>query len=84
VAQRLAGRIPPETRRTIAALEARGHRLIIASCGTADLSERILDASGVLQCFEAVLGNRFVFTRGVIAGMDMSVPFGDIIQRRGG
>ena len=74
VAEGLAERISPEARATIAALRARGHRLIVASCGTADLSERILAASGLQQCFEAVLGNRFVLTRGAIAGMDMDVP----------
>jgi phosphoserine phosphatase len=46
----------------------------VASCGTADLSERILEASGLRRCFEAVLGNRFVFTRGAITGMEIDLP----------
>jgi phosphoserine phosphatase len=74
VAVRLADRISSETRRTFAELQERGHRLIIASCGTADLSERILGAAGVLHHFEALLGNRFVFARGKITGMQLSVP----------
>ena len=74
VAEGLAERISPEARAAIAALRAKGHRLIVVSCGTSDLSERILRASGLRECFEAVLGNRFVFTRGAIAGMDMDIP----------
>jgi len=74
VASLLAERISPETRRTCAALRARGHRLILASCGTLDLAERILRASGILHYFEALLGNRFVFSGGAIAGMSLSLP----------
>ncbi len=74
VAASLAGRISPEARAAVAGLKARGHRLIVASCGTADLSERILEASGLRRCFEAVLGNRFVFTRGAITGMEVDLP----------
>jgi len=74
VAPLLAERISPETRAAIAALRARGHRLIVASCGTLDLAERILSASGILHHFEALLGNRFVFSGGAIAGMSLSLP----------
>jgi phosphoserine phosphatase len=74
VAARLAETIPPETRQTLVELRERGHRLIVASCGTADLSERILRASGILHLFEAVLGNRFLFARGAIAGLQVSIP----------
>ena len=57
-------------------LKGRGHRLLVASCGTADLSERILAACGVLSCFERVLSNRFVFRDGLVAGLRLEVPTG--------
>jgi phosphoserine phosphatase len=74
VAGELASRIPPEDRAALRALKDRGHRLYLASCGTADLSERILEACGVLGCFQEVLGNRFVYAQGRIAGMRLEVP----------
>ncbi len=74
VAGRLARKISPETRQAFSALRERGHRLIVSSCGTADLSERILTASGVRGHFESVQGNRFVFQEGAIAGMRLEVP----------
>jgi len=74
VAERLASRISPEDRAALRELKDRGHRLIVASCGTADLSERVLASCGVLDCFEAVLANRFVYQEGRIAGMRLEVP----------
>lgn len=74
VASTLALRVPKDTRGCLRELRARGHRLLVASCGTADLSERILRAAGVVHCFEAVVGNRFVFERDRIAGMRLEVP----------
>jgi phosphoserine phosphatase len=76
VAERLAGRISPEDRGALQALKSRGHRLLVASCGTADLSERVLAACGVLSCFEKVFSNRFVFQDGLVAGMRLEVPSG--------
>lgn len=76
VAQRLAARIPAEDRDALHELAGRGHRLILASCGTADLSERVLASCGVLACFEAVLANRFVFREGRIQGLRLEVPTG--------
>jgi phosphoserine phosphatase len=76
VAARLAGRILSKDREALLALKSRGHRLLVVSCGTADLSERILARCGLLPCFEAVLANRFVFREGRIAGMRLEVPSG--------
>ncbi len=78
VAAHLAGRIPPEDREAVLSLKSRGHRLIVASCGTADLSERILARCGLLPCFEAVYSNRFVFREGRIAGLRLEVPSGRV------
>jgi phosphoserine phosphatase len=76
LAARLAGRIPAEDREAVLALKRRGHRLLVVSCGTGDLSERILARCGLLACFDAVLANRFVFREGRIAGMRLEVPSG--------
>jgi phosphoserine phosphatase len=76
VAARLAGRISPEDREAVLRLKERGHRLIVASCGTADLSERILARCGLLPSFEALYANRFVFERGRICGLRLEVPSG--------
>ena len=76
VAALLAARIPQEDRSALCSLKSRGHRLILCSCGTADLSERILAACGVLPCFEAVFANRFVFQDGLVSGMRLEVPSG--------
>jgi len=74
VSARLAEKISLASRRTFASLAERGHRLIVSSCGTADLSERILRAAGIRDHFETVLGNRFVFERGVIADLRLDLP----------
>jgi phosphoserine phosphatase len=76
VAARLAGRISAKEREALLVLKSRGHRLLVVSCGTADLSEGILARCGLLPCFEAVLANRFVFREGRIAGMRLQVPSG--------
>jgi phosphoserine phosphatase len=87
VAARLAGRIPAEDREAVLALKRRGHRLLVVSCGTADLSERILERCGLRPCFEAVYANRFVIREGRVAGMKLEVPSGraklEIVQSLG-
>jgi phosphoserine phosphatase len=87
VAERLAARISPEDRGALHELAGRGHRLILASCGTADLSERVLASCGVLPCFEAVLANRFHFAQDRISGLRLEVPSGQaklrLMQSRG-
>jgi phosphoserine phosphatase len=72
----LAGRIAPEDREAVLSLAGRGHRQLVASCGTADMSERILAHCGLRQCFQALFANRFVFDRGRIAGMRLEVCSG--------
>lgn len=73
VAARLAERIPPDDRHLYRRLAAKGHPMLIVSCGTADLSERVLALAGIDGCFRAVCGNRFRFKNGRIAGMDLTV-----------
>jgi len=76
VAARLAERIPAADRAAVRELAARGHRQLVASCGTADLSERILEGCGLRSCFEAVHSNRFLFAEGRIAGLRLEVGSG--------
>ena len=42
---------------------------MVLSCGTADLSERVIKLIGLAHCFEYVEGNRFHFVNGKITGM---------------
>ena len=87
VAERLAGRVSATERDAIICLNKRGHRLILASCGTADLSERVLASCGLLSCFEAVLANRFIYKEELISGIRLEVPSGlrkrQLLESRG-
>jgi phosphoserine phosphatase len=74
VSKRLAEKIPPGDRQALLQLKARGHRMLVLSCGTADLSERVLNAAGLSSCFEGIEGNRFKINNGRIAGMRSCVP----------
>ncbi len=76
VAARLARRIAAPDREAVRLLHERGHRQLVASCGTADMSERILALGDLRLCFEAVFGNRFVYQQERIAGMRLEVPSG--------
>ena len=46
-AELIATTIPSEDRNTYHALKENGHEMVVLSCGTADLSERILMAAGI-------------------------------------
>jgi len=73
VAGHLAASITPSDRNAYRRLAADGHRMVVVSCGTADLSERTLARAGVADCFQSVIGNRFRFACGQIAGMNLDV-----------
>jgi len=70
VARRLAGAIPVVDRMALRHLYAQGFRMMVASCGTADLSTRVLKAAGLFTCFEQIAGNRFALENGAIAGLE--------------
>jgi phosphoserine phosphatase len=76
VAATLARRIAEPDREAVRRLQERGHHQLVASCGTADLSERILALCGLRSCFAELFGNSFVFQRGRIAGMRLEVTSG--------
>ncbi len=71
LARDLARRISTADRRALARLRRAGHPMAVVSCGTADLSERILRLAGVDTCFEWVAGNRLRFHSGAVAGMQI-------------
>ena len=74
IGRRLSDRIPPQDRRTIARLKSENYRMMVLSCGTADLSERTLKMAELGDCFESVAGNRFNISRGRINGMTLHIP----------
>ena len=74
VAERLAEKIPAGDRQTLVQLKAKGHRMLVLSCGTADLNERVLGAAGLKNCFDDIAGNRFEIKNGRIAGMRSFIP----------
>ena len=74
VAKHLAEKISEKDRQIFFRLKANGHYMMIISCGTLDLSERILKVAGVDKCFELIEGNRFQIENNKIVGMDMFVP----------
>jgi phosphoserine phosphatase len=74
VSERLAEKIPARDRQALLQLKAGAHRMLVLSCGTADLSERILSAAGIRNCFDRILGNRFEIKNGRIAGMRSCMP----------
>ena len=74
IGQRLSDRIPTQDRQAIVHLRAKNYRMMVLSCGTADLSERTLTCAGMGGCFESIAGNRFNISRGLINGMTLHVP----------
>ena len=48
--------------------------MMILSCGTADLSERVLEIAGLRDCFRLIEGNRFRFIKEQITGMNFHIP----------
>lgn len=74
VAEMLAQKISITDRKTFLKLKEYGHHMIVISCGTADLSEKILRHAGIETCFKKVEGNRFKIESGHIVGMDFHIP----------
>jgi phosphoserine phosphatase len=74
VCRNLAGKISTADRGVLRTLKEDGHDMIVLSCGTADLSERVLRFAGLLDCFSLIEGNRFRFAGDRIAGMELRLP----------
>ena len=73
VGRRLSDQIPMEDRQVIGQLKNLNYRMLVLSCGTADLSQRTLQSAGLADCFETIAGNRFQISNGVIDGMRLHV-----------
>ena len=69
IGKRLADRISFQDRQALARLKSENYRMVVLSCGTADLSERILTNAGLGDCFESIAANRFNISKGLINGM---------------
>ena len=69
IGKRLSDRISFQDRQALARLKSENYRMVVLSCGTADLSERILTHAGLGDCFESIAANRFNISKGLINGM---------------
>lgn len=70
----LAEKISTADRNCFWKLKNAGYDMIVLSCGTADLSERILMFAGIEDCFGLIEGNRFQFDEDRIVGMQLRLP----------
>jgi phosphoserine phosphatase len=74
VCRNLAHKISTVDRNSFRNLKNAGYDMIVLSCGTVDLSERILTYAGIEDCFGLIEGNRFQFDADRIAGMHLRLP----------
>ena len=74
VCRHLAHKISSADRNSFISLKNAGYDMIVLSCGTVDLSERVLKFAGLKDCFRLIEGNRFRFSKDQIAGMDFHIP----------
>ncbi len=74
VCRDLAAKIPATDRNVFRQLKVDGYDMMVLSCGTADLSERVLKFVGLADCFSRIEGNRFKFIADQIAGMNLHSP----------
>jgi len=73
VSRRLSDSISTQDRQTIRHLNSENYRMMVLSCGTADLSESVLKMAGLGDCFESIAGNRFNIENGRINGMTLHI-----------
>lgn len=74
VAEKLATKISAVDRQAIQGLKRSGYKMMVLSCGTADLSTRVLQEAGLADCFSYIEGNWFIIVNGKIQGMDFHIP----------
>jgi phosphoserine phosphatase len=74
VCTRLAAKISAADRQALMQLANQGYRMIVLSCGTANLCESTLQKAGLAGCFESIAGNRFESENGKISTMTLHVP----------
>jgi phosphoserine phosphatase len=69
VSEYLAAKISAADRKAIRMLKQQAQQMIVLSCGTADLCERVLKMAGIDDSFDVIEGNRFTFEDNRITGM---------------
>ena len=74
VCRDLAEKISTADRNVFLKLKKDGYDMMILSCGTVDLSERVLRFAGLLSCFSLIEGNRFQFAGDRVDGMELRLP----------
>jgi phosphoserine phosphatase len=74
VCRNLAEEISTADRKCFWNLKNVGYNMVVLSCGTVDLSERILKFAGIEDCFGLIEGNRFQFDEDRIVGMYLRLP----------
>jgi phosphoserine phosphatase len=74
VCRDLAEEISTADRKVFSQIKADGYDMMVLSCGTADLSERVLRFAGLFDCFNRIEGNRFQFDANRIVGMQLRLP----------
>jgi phosphoserine phosphatase len=73
VAEGLAQKISSIDRSSIRELAGCGYDMLVVSCGTADLSQRVLEFAGIAHNFSHILANQFTFKNNCIDGMRYSI-----------
>jgi len=68
VAKDIAALISADDRKTLHDLHDRRLGMLVVSCGTQELCEKILERAGVKKCFEAIKANPLILEAGSIAG----------------
>jgi phosphoserine phosphatase len=68
VAKDIAALISADDRKALHDLHARHFRMLVISCGTQELCEKILERAGVKKCFEAIRANPLKLKAGSIVG----------------
>jgi phosphoserine phosphatase len=74
VAGELAQRIPQEDKSVLVELKKQGFPMMVLSCGTVDLSRKVLQEAGIGDCFQHFEGNRFRIFENRIVGTEVRVP----------
>jgi len=74
IAVELAPSLSTDDRAVLCRLYDSGYRMMVVSCGTIDLAERILLTAGLGHCFESIEGNRFQLQDGIIGGVERRIP----------
>ena len=69
-AEEIAALISTEDRNALHGLHRSGFRMLVISCGTLDLSEKVLQKAGVRDCFETVKANPLILKADKINGIE--------------